>query len=97
MNKPSGVIKTSLGELIAFCGVNCETCPDYKNKLCPSCRKSVWEENDECMPVKCCRERKINCCGKCGGFPCDDMREFYEESESHKRAYERMSAIGCDQ
>ena len=85
--------KNALGELIAYCGVDCEVCPDYKNKVCPSCRKTVWAEGDECMPVACCHDKGISFCGECGLFPCPDMAEFYKESESHRLAYERMRIL----
>lgn len=77
-------------QLIAYCGVDCENCADYTAKTCPSCRKSEWEEGDECMPVACCKTKGITCCGECAAFPCPDMADFYRESESHARAYELM-------
>ena len=30
--------------------------------------------------------------GKCPSFPCDDMQDFYRESESHEQAYQRMKS-----
>ena len=42
---------------IAYCGVNCFTCSDYINKICPSCKHTQWTEEDICMPVKCCKEK----------------------------------------
>ncbi len=74
-------------------GVDCFTCTDYTEGKCPSCRDTQWQENDICQPVKCCRDRKIEVCGQCGEFPCDMMKEFYEESESHREAGERMKQI----
>ena len=46
-----------------------------------------------CMPVKCCREKGIEVCAFCEVFPCKDMADFYEESDSHKKAYDRMHRI----
>ena len=87
-------MKAPFGELIAYCGVNCEVCADYLNGACPSCRKTVWEEGDECMPVACCRKKGISYCGECGeSFPCSDMKEFYAESESHAHAFELMRSV----
>ena len=77
-------------ELIAYCGVNCGDCPDYMSEKCPGCRNTEWEPGDECMPVSCCAEKSIDCCGECAGFPCEEMKEFYEESDSHKAALRRM-------
>ena len=79
--------------MIAYCGVYCSACPDYESGKCPSCRLSEWEKDDICMPVRCCREKEIECCACCGSFPCADMASFYEESPSHRTAYERMLAL----
>ncbi len=81
---------------IAYCGVDCFACPDYQTGVCPACKRTPWTEDDICMPVKCCREKGIEFCGQCGGFPCGDMREFYAESEGHAAAYQRMLAMRSD-
>lgn len=80
-------------ELIAYCGVNCGECPDYMSEKCPGCRNTEWEPGDECMPVSCCAEKSIDCCGECTEFPCAAMKEFYEESDSHRRAGALMSSM----
>ena len=79
---------------IAYCGVDCFACADYKTGVCPSCRLTEWDEDDLCMPVRCCREKGIEICGECAGFPCADMAAFYAESESHQRAYQTMLKSG---
>ena len=76
--------------LIAYCGVDCSSCKDFKNKICLSCRKTEWKEDDMCMPVQCCKSKGIEICAQCSDFPCQQMKAFYEESESHKDAYCRM-------
>lgn len=78
---------------IAFCGVDCSACPDFRNNVCPSCKQSVWEDGDPCMPVKCCQDKQISFCAYCREFPCADMAEFYEESDGHRDAYQRMKAM----
>ena len=80
-------------DLIAYCGVDCSVCPDYTEGICPGCRQTEWREGDECMPVECCRKRGISCCGECMAFPCEDMKAFYSESESHRLAYGRMLSV----
>jgi|GEM_PF-1199359 len=82
-------------DLIAYCGVDCAACPDYAGKKCPGCRQTEWGD-DPCPPVACCREKGIIFCGKCSDFPCRMMREFYEESDSHRQAYERMRALSAE-
>ena len=78
---------------IAYCGVNCSTCSDLAENKCPGCRQTNWSHDDICLPVSCCRERGISLCGECASFPCRDMQAFYEESDSHIIAYQRMLAI----
>ncbi|MBR2811183.1 MAG: DUF3795 domain-containing protein [Solobacterium sp.] len=79
-----------MNQLIAFCGVDCSQCPDYVSGKCPSCRRTAWTADDICMPVHCCREKNIDCCGECMDFPCREMAAFYQESEGHRIAYSRM-------
>ncbi|MCR4722264.1 MAG: DUF3795 domain-containing protein [Eubacteriales bacterium] len=80
--------------LIAYCGVDCSECVDFKVNKCPSCRLTAWKEDDICMPVKCCREKGIEFCSECHKFPCEIMKEFYEESDSHREALSRMIRMG---
>ena len=84
-------IVKQLREQLAYCGVNCSKCPDFSEGKCPSCRLTEWKAGDECMPVKCCREKRIDSCASCDVFPCDDMKEFYQESASHQEAFKRFS------
>lgn len=79
--------------LIAFCGVDCAACTDYAENKCPSCRKTVWKDGDECMPVACCKKRGVSYCGECPVFPCPDMKDFYEESDGHREAFVRMKSL----
>ena len=78
---------------VAYCGVDCTLCPDYLSGKCPDCRHSQWPERDHCMPIACCRSKGIDCCGRCDIFPCPDMTAFYAESEGHRAAYGRMTAL----
>lgn len=80
-------------EFIGCCGVDCSACGDFHTGKCPGCRKSVWEEGDECLPVACCKQKDIACCGQCPAFPCERMAGFYQESEGHRQAYQRMKQI----
>ena len=83
----------SIDPMIAYCGVDCSACPDFIGKKCPSCRLTEWSADDTCMPVACCRERGIECCGQCDSFPCSDMAGFYEETPGHIEAFMRMSSL----
>ena len=85
--------RNAIDPLIAYCGVDCFVCPDYQKQKCPGCRQSQWLDGDCCLPVTCCKEKGIGCCGECESFPCDVMKDFYMESKSHEEAYERMRKI----
>ena len=76
-------------ENIAYCGVNCAACADFIKSVCPGCRKTLWTD-EPCMPVSCCMKKNISSCGECGSFPCHEMKEFYEESDGHRLAYQRL-------
>ena len=78
--------------LIAYCGVDCAACADYSGGKCPGCRQTDWPEGDACLPVGCCRRKNIDSCGECSSFPCEDMKAFYRESESHEQAYQLMKS-----
>ena len=80
-------------EMTAYCGVDCAVCPDHTGGKCPGCRHADWREGDICLPVECCRGKGISFCGECPSFPCADMTAFYEESESHTRAYDLMLTV----
>lgn len=80
-------------ETLGYCGVDCAVCPDLAGGVCPGCRKSVWPDGDACPPIPCCQEKGIEVCGQCQRFPCQMMAEFYEESEGHRKAYERMCQL----
>ena len=77
-------------DLIAYCGVDCSVCTDYLEEKCPGCRQTEWTADDICLPVECCRKQGIEYCGQCPDFPCEAMRDFYEESDSHRLAFELM-------
>ena len=74
-------------ENIGFCGVDCRACADFTEKKCGSCRPTVKGNDEDCFFVRCCREHGVPHCGKCGAFPCTDIKEFAEESDSHKEAF----------
>lgn len=80
-------------ESIGFCGVNCGACADFAAKKCGGCRPTVKGSNEDCFFVKCCREHGVPHCGKCTAFPCTDIKEFAEESDSHKEAFSRLQSL----
>ena len=80
-------------DLIGFCGVDCSACPDYVNYKCPGCRASVGLSDEECMAAQCCMDKNILICGQCNDYPCDDMKEFFEETEGHREAKKRIDVL----
>ncbi len=80
-------------DLIGFCGVDCSACPDYLNFKCPGCRASIGLSEEECMAAQCCMDKNILVCSQCREYPCDNMKDFFMESESHKAAEKRLGVI----
>ena len=80
-------------DLIGFCGVDCSSCPDYVNYKCPGCRASVGLSDEECMAAQCCMDKNILICGQCKDYPCDDMKEFFEETDGHREAKKRIGVL----
>lgn len=80
-------------DLIGFCGVDCSACPDYLNFKCPGCRASIGMSEEECMAAQCCMDKNILVCSQCREYPCDNMKDFFMESESHKAAEKRLGVI----
>ena len=78
---------------IGYCGADCAACPDYLSGKCLDCRRSEWPDGDPGMSIACCQGKGIDCCGRCDGFPCEDMAGFYEESEGHRAAFARMKTV----
>ncbi|MBR6472310.1 MAG: DUF1653 domain-containing protein [Firmicutes bacterium] len=80
-------------EFIGFCGVDCSACPDFLNSKCPGCRQSIGLNDEECMAAQCCMDRGILICGQCKDYPCEDMKDFFEESDGHREARKRIDVI----
>ena len=66
-----------------------------KNPLCKGC----WNVTDECFWKcgcgkvdfrVCCKERRIDHCGECSDFPCENYKEWASWHESHQEAMARL-------
>lgn len=58
--------KTVDTDLIAYCGLFCSNCKQYKKGKCPGCK-----ENDKftwCKIRSCCMEKKYKSCADCIDF-----------------------------
>jgi hypothetical protein len=62
---------------IAYCGVNCASCPKYKNKTCPGCLSDTCSGCTPCNVRACNRERGIVNCAHCEEYPCQKLEDFY--------------------
>ena len=54
---------------IAYCGLACVVC--CENATCAGCRNSGCTNKDWCKNFNCCKEKGINGCWECSGFPCE--------------------------
>jgi len=66
-----------------------------KNPLCKGC----WNHTDDCFFTckcvirSCCLEKKINHCGECVCFPCENYLEWTCEQELHEKAMEHLMSL----
>lgn len=80
-------------ENYGYCGVNCHQCKDYLENKCPGCKQSKWDETTICDAVECCKNQHISSCGLCATFPCEKMKMFFKESQSHEEAYHYLKSL----
>ena len=81
-------------EEFSFCGILCSKCKNYKQNMnCAGCR--VEEELIADCPTRiCAREKGLLHCGECDDFPCDALKEFYEDGNYiHEVAYQNLLEI----
>lgn len=57
--------------LIGKCGFYCGSCPTYINKICSGCRTAHME--GDCYTFDCVDKQKIEYCGQCTDFPCNEI------------------------
>jgi len=62
------------GLLVSYCGILCEYCPAYRNKLCPGC--DAHAEN--CKFIKCIQSKNARNCLLCDEFPCKLHEDGFE-------------------
>ena len=65
------------------CGISCADghCKQEWGVDCPGCiniEKPFW---GECPLKKCCEEKQLENCGKCGDFPCALLTGFAYDKE----------------
>jgi hypothetical protein len=59
------------------CGLYCSKCSHREKTNCPGCVKAKGEMFwGECALAKCCVEKELEHCGRCGSCPCDKLNEF---------------------
>ena len=79
--------------LIAYCGIDCERCANYrKNENCLGCIIDQ-EMIEDCDIRQCCKEKRVAYCAECGGFPCEKMRNFYDGHPEYAYAEEIMNGM----
>lgn len=80
--------KNELAQTIAPCGLICGICGEAP--ACAGCRSGGCSRAAECYQRKCCAEKNIKGCWKCGDFPCGkDM--FSPERDIRLTAFVRCA------
>lgn len=71
-----------------YCGMPCALCTRYRTEgksRCPGCSCDGYY-TDVCKVHHCCREKGLNHCGQCPGFPCvrlNKMSDFRDLNTGH--------------
>ena len=81
-------------ETFSYCGYDCAKCKNFKQNMnCAGCRN----ENDlisDCPTRICAAERGFLHCGECGEFPCEELKNFYNNGNPMRlQAYHNMLEI----
>lgn len=67
---------------LAYCGTMCDQCTFRQSTNCPTCQKAAgkmfW---GQCKLAMCCIDKKLDHCGHCPSFPCDDLKDFSFDKE----------------
>ena len=70
-------------EKLAYCGLFCGGCRNYKENLnCAGCRYEADLVSD-CPTRACAVNRGLLHCGDCEEFPCASLKQFYEDGIRH--------------
>jgi len=79
---------------LSYCGIYCGGCRNYKENMnCQGCRAELEMLSD--CPTKACAEAKgLLYCGECPDFPCNDLKDFYNDgAKHHALAFENIRSI----
>lgn len=60
-------------KLIGKCGFYCGACKTYLAGNCKGCLEE--HQTGDCFTRDCVLKKKIDFCGQCPSFPCDDIVE----------------------
>ena len=63
---------------ITACGECCVGCKKKEEGLCEGCIETdghckEWAQSGQCPIYKCAKEHRVQFCGLCNEFPCEDL------------------------
>lgn len=64
-------MKEDIKNLIEKCGFFCGSCPTYAEGKCTGCITA--HSKGDCYTLDCVSEKKIDFCGLCEEFPCNEI------------------------
>lgn len=68
---------------IAYCGNNCEKCPQYQNECPGGCLgESCSMACSSCSVRRCAIRNQVANCAKCDKYPCKTLETQYENMKS---------------
>ena len=79
------------------CGAYCERCGLYKTK-CAGCIETngkpfYIEKGKSCPVLKCATEHKVEHCGECEEFPCNEFLDWYDPKRGIVTALRRAGLL----
>lgn len=86
-----------------YCGMPCALCTRYRTdgkSRCPGCSHDGYY-TEPCKVYRCCREKNLNHCGACEGFPCVKLGKMGDFSDLNtgrvkERTCKDIAAHGFD-
>ena len=79
-----------MGRILRCCGIVCSECKSYPTECagCPALKGRVfwldYVDADICPVYKCCLDKAVEHCGKCGEMPCERWTRYKDPNVSEE-------------
>ncbi len=84
-------------KIFSPCGIVCDDCDWFKGEKEPECKGCTEVEGKpfwgECETYSCAQDKKVDHCGECGDFPCNEFMGRYDPEEGPLNAVIRAGIL----